>query len=164
MLDKYASIYNKNGRIGIYTREVSHTNSFRKKKLSSSINTQERDIIISRFRAKRKRRVWRKKIRYHCRKNLADSRVRVKGRFVKSRSGGKSNNHSNNGLESLDDESNSNEEQAARDTISALLLASQSHLQGSDLDASGGRVRVRDHGFHTSIILITLLFLFVVLL
>ena len=40
--------------------------------------------MISRFHEKRKRRVWKKKIRYHCRKNLADSRVRVKGRFVKS--------------------------------------------------------------------------------
>jgi hypothetical protein len=39
--------------------------------------------MISRFHEKRKRRVWKKKIRYHCRKNLADSRVRVKGRFVK---------------------------------------------------------------------------------
>lgn len=39
--------------------------------------------MISRFHEKRKRRVWKKKIRYHCRKNLADSRIRVKGRFVK---------------------------------------------------------------------------------
>jgi hypothetical protein len=45
---------------------------------------QERSAIIHRFREKRKRRVWKKKIRYFCRKNLADRRVRVKGRFVKS--------------------------------------------------------------------------------
>lgn len=64
MLEKYADIYNKNGRIGIYTRE-------------------ERDNIIKRFHEKRKRRVWAKQIRYHCRKNLADRRIRVKGRFVK---------------------------------------------------------------------------------
>ena len=65
MLDKYSSIYNKNGRIGVYSRE-------------------ERDVIIARFHAKRRRRVWKKSIRYHCRKNLADRRVRVKGRFVRA--------------------------------------------------------------------------------
>lgn len=64
MLAKYADLYNKHGRIGIYTRE-------------------ERDAIIARFREKRLRRVWKKKIRYSCRKNLADKRIRVKGRFVK---------------------------------------------------------------------------------
>ena len=65
MLDKYDHIYNKNGRIGVYTRE-------------------ERSAIINRFHEKRKRRVWKKKIRYHCRKNLADRRIRIKGRFVKA--------------------------------------------------------------------------------
>ncbi|EKU22880.1 hypothetical protein NGA_0445710, partial [Nannochloropsis gaditana CCMP526] len=64
MLAKYSDVYNKHGRIGIYTRD-------------------ERDAIIARFREKRQRRVWKKKIRYSCRKNLADKRVRVKGRFVK---------------------------------------------------------------------------------
>ena len=57
-------VYNKNGRIGIYT-------------------PGERAAIIARFNSKRKRRVWNKKIRYNCRKNLADRRLRVKGRFVK---------------------------------------------------------------------------------
>ena len=64
-LEKYASMINKDGRIGQYTRE-------------------ERREIIRRYHEKRKRRVWKKKIRYHCRKNLADRRVRVKGRFVKA--------------------------------------------------------------------------------
>ena len=57
-------VYNKNGRIGIYT-------------------PAERAAIINRFQSKRTRRVWNKKIRYNCRKNLADRRMRVKGRFVK---------------------------------------------------------------------------------
>lgn len=63
-LQKYKEVYNKNGRIGIYT-------------------PAERAAIIARFQSKRTRRVWNKKIRYNCRKNLADRRLRVKGRFVK---------------------------------------------------------------------------------
>jgi hypothetical protein len=50
-------------KIGAYTRE-------------------ERQILIEKFRAKKKRRVWRKQIKYDCRKRLADTRPRVKGRFV----------------------------------------------------------------------------------
>jgi hypothetical protein len=60
----YLQVYNKHGRIGIYT-------------------PAERAAIITKFNAKRARRVWNKKIRYNCRKNLADRRMRVKGRFVK---------------------------------------------------------------------------------
>lgn len=63
-LAKYKEVYNTNGRIGIYT-------------------PAERAAIIARFNKKRQRRVWNKKIRYNCRKSLADRRVRVKGRFVK---------------------------------------------------------------------------------
>lgn len=63
-LSKYKELYNKNGRIGIYT-------------------PAERAAIIAKFNSKRTRRVWNKKIRYNCRKNLADRRMRVKGRFVK---------------------------------------------------------------------------------
>ncbi len=58
------NVYNKNGRIGIYT-------------------PAERAAIIQKFNAKRARRVWNEKIRYNCRKDLADRRMRVKGRFVK---------------------------------------------------------------------------------
>jgi hypothetical protein len=59
-----SQVYNQHGRIGIYT-------------------PSERAAIIARFQRKRSRRVWNKKIRYGCRKNLADRRMRVKGRFVK---------------------------------------------------------------------------------
>jgi hypothetical protein len=40
-------------------------------------------MIIKRYHEKRMRRVWTKKIRYSCRKNLADRRIRIKGRFIK---------------------------------------------------------------------------------
>lgn len=57
-------IYNKNGYIGIY-------------------DPQQRAAILSRFHKKRLSRKYRKRIRYDCRKDLADKRIRVKGRFVK---------------------------------------------------------------------------------
>lgn len=38
---------------------------------------------LARFRSKRASRSFAKKVRYECRKQLADSRPRVKGRFVK---------------------------------------------------------------------------------
>jgi rRNA-processing protein FCF1 len=44
---------------------------------------QSRKIRIERFLAKRHHRVWIKKVKYDVRKNFADSRLRVKGRFVK---------------------------------------------------------------------------------
>ena len=50
-------------RVGVYTRE-------------------ERTKRIERFREKKLKRIWRKQIKYDCRKRLADTRPRVKGRFV----------------------------------------------------------------------------------
>lgn len=57
------SLDSSGSRIGAYTKE-------------------ERQAIIAKFRAKKMRRVWRKQIKYDCRKRLADTRPRVKGRFV----------------------------------------------------------------------------------
>lgn len=42
-----------------------------------------RKLRIERFLSKRNHRVWVKKVKYDVRKNFADSRLRVKGRFVK---------------------------------------------------------------------------------
>jgi len=50
-----------------------------------SYTKAERARKIQRFLEKRQRRVWGKKILYTCRKNFADKRPRVGGRFVKLR-------------------------------------------------------------------------------
>jgi len=39
--------------------------------------------VINRFLEKRRSRIWKKRIKYDVRKNFADSRLRVKGRFVR---------------------------------------------------------------------------------
>ena len=43
----------------------------------------ERRERIARFIEKRRARVWTKKVKYDVRKNFADSRIRVKGRFIR---------------------------------------------------------------------------------
>lgn len=48
-----------------------------------SYSPEARRKRIERFLEKRKRRVWAKKVDYDVRKNFANSRLRVKGRFVK---------------------------------------------------------------------------------
>jgi hypothetical protein len=44
---------------------------------------ESRTVRIERFMSKRNHRVWTKTVKYDVRKNFADSRLRVKGRFVK---------------------------------------------------------------------------------
>lgn len=44
---------------------------------------ESRKVRIEKFLAKRHQRVWTKTVKYDVRKNFADSRLRVKGRFVK---------------------------------------------------------------------------------
>ena len=51
-------------------------------KMIGIYTVEERRLRIARFMAKRKQRVWVKKIKYEVRRNFAETRVRVKGRFV----------------------------------------------------------------------------------
>lgn len=69
-------------RVGLYTKE-------------------ERRTKIDQFREKKRTRIWRKQIKYDCRKRLADTRPRVKGRFVSRRSDNQNGEHSH-----IDDDSN----------------------------------------------------------
>ena len=47
-----------------------------------TLTIEERKIKIEKYLQKRKKRTWNKKISYDCRKKVADSRLRIKGRFV----------------------------------------------------------------------------------
>lgn len=47
-----------------------------------TITLEERRAKVQKFLEKRKKRNFKKKISYMCRKNVADKRVRIKGRFV----------------------------------------------------------------------------------
>ena len=54
----------RTGRVGVYT-------------------ASQRKARIDKFHERRKARIWRKRIKYDCRKKLADGRPRIRGRFVK---------------------------------------------------------------------------------
>lgn len=47
-----------------------------------TISSEERKEKVRKYLEKRKRRIFKKRISYACRKRVADSRVRVKGRFI----------------------------------------------------------------------------------
>jgi hypothetical protein len=51
--------------------------------LVGAYSPETRKLRIARFLEKRQNRIWRKSIKYNVRKNFADSRLRVKGRFVR---------------------------------------------------------------------------------
>eukprot|EP01017_Pseudomicrothorax_dubius_P049939 TRINITY_DN9365_c0_g1_i2.p1 TRINITY_DN9365_c0_g1~~TRINITY_DN9365_c0_g1_i2.p1 ORF type:complete len:308 (+),score=73.62 TRINITY_DN9365_c0_g1_i2:64-987(+) len=46
------------------------------------LTVEERKIKVEKYLQKRKHRSWNKKISYDCRKRVAESRLRIKGRFV----------------------------------------------------------------------------------
>mgnify|MGYP001071345129 CR=1 FL=1 len=56
---------------------------FKTPKIIGTCTPEERKTKVQKFLEKRKRRKFTKSISYECRKRVADSRLRIKGRFVK---------------------------------------------------------------------------------
>ncbi|KAK1266774.1 Zinc finger protein CONSTANS-LIKE 5 [Acorus gramineus] len=72
------------------------------------LSVEEKKERINRFMKKRNERNFRKKIKYACRKTLADSRPRVRGRFAKNDEFGEATRPSSSHHEDEDDDEVSN--------------------------------------------------------
>lgn len=48
----------------------------------NGLSPNDRKLKIEKYLEKKKRRVWEKKVNYDCRKKFAESRLRLKGRFI----------------------------------------------------------------------------------
>ncbi|XP_020573248.1 uncharacterized protein LOC110019769 [Phalaenopsis equestris] len=70
----------RNNSISLASNITPHEASMLKNK---SISIEERNEKINRYKHKRSKRNFKKKITYRCRKTIADSRPRVRGRFAK---------------------------------------------------------------------------------
>eukprot|EP00924_Labyrinthula_sp_SR-Ha-C_P006946 augustus_masked-scaffold_8-processed-gene-5.59-mRNA-1 protein AED:0.41 eAED:0.41 QI:0/-1/0/1/-1/1/1/0/398 len=86
--EKYPEM-NRLNMEGFKKEDVGGSSSFDGKKEGASIEgkilytAKERKEALNRYVSKRGLRDWRKKIKYPVRKRFADSRLRVKGRFIK---------------------------------------------------------------------------------
>ncbi|KAL5055993.1 hypothetical protein RYX36_036675 [Vicia faba] len=107
---------------------------------ASPYSPQEKKVRIERYKSKRNQRNYNKKIKYVCRKTLADSRPRVRGRFAKNDEIVMnppiqwSHNSSNNGEELEDDE----EEENWDNLFHSLLPTSNLPHDGSQYSSSFG--------------------------
>ncbi|GJV21424.1 putative CCT motif family protein [Tanacetum coccineum] len=71
---------------------------------TTKLTTEERKEKIHRYMKKRNERNFSKKIKYACRKTLADSRPRVRGRFAKNDEFGENNRTCSNHEEDTDED------------------------------------------------------------
>lgn len=74
---------NSRSGIGTATKHSHHIDDGDQKGFVGAYSAEQRRARIDKFLEKRNKRVWSKKVKYDVRKNFADSRLRVKGRFVK---------------------------------------------------------------------------------
>lgn len=54
------------------------------KKNIGGLPFEKRRVKLFKYMEKKRRRVWKKKVNYDCRKKVADKRLRNKGKFIKS--------------------------------------------------------------------------------
>lgn len=73
-------------------------------RVTTKLTTEERKEKIHRYMKKRNERNFSKKIKYACRKTLADSRPRVRGRFAKNDEFGENNRACSNHEEDTDED------------------------------------------------------------
>ncbi|KAK9072424.1 hypothetical protein SSX86_008858 [Deinandra increscens subsp. villosa] len=94
-------------------------------RVATKLTTEERKEKIHRYLKKRNERNFSKKIKYACRKTLADSRPRVRGRFAKNDEFGENNR------------SNSHEEDTAEDVKSFHVVVKEEdeNFEASDIFA-----------------------------
>nr|GEW03520.1 putative CCT motif family protein [Tanacetum cinerariifolium] len=93
-------------------------------RVANKLTSEERREKIHRYMKKRNERNFSKKIKYACRKTLADSRPRVRGRFAKNDEFGE--HHRNN--------SNTHEEDTDEDVKSMhLVVKEEEKLDSSDI-------------------------------
>jgi hypothetical protein len=64
--------------LGLLTRGIEETFS----KTVGGLPFGKRRLKLMKYMEKKKRRIWRKKVNYDCRKKVADGRLRIKGKFV----------------------------------------------------------------------------------
>lgn len=69
--------------LDLYRSGVNGSNLNNGQRMIGTYTLANRRKLLDRFLEKRKNRTWKKKIKYDVRKNFADSRLRVKGRFVR---------------------------------------------------------------------------------
>nr|CCA20713.1 conserved hypothetical protein [Albugo laibachii Nc14] len=72
-----------NGLTSVNVTGVRSNDTNKEQRFVGAYSPESRQKRIQNFLDKRQKRVWRKEVKYDVRKNFADSRLRVKGRFVK---------------------------------------------------------------------------------